>query len=112
MLYGIGSGYRLFVLATALRDLVVAEGSHPEVFADDVGLDVECVSGTCLEEAQKTFDNRGGRMMSFEVDQSFSSCRGCIDKCRLLRVVDQISCVYAYVLISEDRGLRSMSSYQ
>jgi hypothetical protein len=95
-------GYKLFVLAAAVGDVVVIERSHPETFANDVGVDVECVPGTRLEEAQKAFDNRSGRVVPFEVDQSFSSRRRRIDECGFLSVVDQVSCIYTYKIVSKD----------
>lgn len=86
---------RLFVLAAAPSDVLVAERGDPEAFADDGGFDVEGVFRTGLEEAQEAFDNGGSRVVALKIYKFFAVGWRRVDEERLLRVVDEISCVYA-----------------
>jgi hypothetical protein len=83
-----GQGEELLVLAATRCDFVVAQRCHPEAFAEHGGLRCEIVLGARLEKAQKAFDNRGRRVMSFKVHKSFSIDGEGINEGGFLRVVD------------------------
>ena len=58
----------LLVLTAEFRKLLLVERSHPEAFADDVWFGLKTIFGAGFKEAQKTFDNHSGRVLSFKID--------------------------------------------
>jgi len=104
-------GIRLFVVTATLRNLLITQRSQPKTFANDVGFDVECVFGTGFQEPQKAFNDHSRRMVSFEVDEFFSIGRRSIDKGWFLSIVNQVSCVYACIMMSAI-SVGAGSSYQ
>lgn len=87
---------RLFTLATPNTDFVVAQGSHPEAFTDEVWFGFERVLGAGLEEAQEVLHNGGGCVVAVKVYKLFAVCRGCVNEGRLLCVVDEVAGVDAW----------------
>jgi hypothetical protein len=84
-----------FTEAAALADFVVSQRGQPEAFADNVRLHLKCVLGAGFEEPEEVFDNRGCRMVSFEIYKSFAVDGRRVDEGRFLRVVDEIARVDA-----------------
>lgn len=75
--------------------LFVTERSQPKTFAENVGFGLERIFGAGLEQTQEVLDNSGGRVVAVKVDEAFAVDWRCINECRLLRVVDEVTGVNA-----------------
>jgi hypothetical protein len=88
-------GIRSFTASTALRNLLVAQRSQPETFADNVRFHFERVFGTGFEEAEQVLDDGGGGVVAVEVYEAFAVDGWGVDECGLLGVVDEVAGIYA-----------------
>jgi hypothetical protein len=78
---------RSFTAPTTLRNLLVAQRSQPETFADNVRFH--------FEEAEQVLDDGGRGVVAVEIHETFAVDGWGMDECGLLGVVDEIAGVYA-----------------
>jgi hypothetical protein len=86
---------RSFTAPTTLRNLLVAQRSQPETFADNVRFHFERVFGAGFEEAEQVLDDGGRGVVAVEIHETFAVDGWGMDECGLLGVVDEIAGVYA-----------------
>jgi hypothetical protein len=87
-------------VSAALRDLPIAESSEPQAATQTLGVRLEFVPSTRLQQAQQAFGNHRTGLIAFEIDQTLMALasggpRRRIDTAGLLRVVHQVVGVQA-----------------